>query len=106
MRTVTEQYSTGMDNLVNIVANYDTQISEYQVNVNIYSYMLTSDNAVKQRDKYISGIQTNGFENFFQFSIRADGSIRLKHIVQPNGVLPQWLMRMGLTMSLSKALQK
>ncbi len=106
MRTVTEQYSTGMDNLVNIVANYDTQISDYQVNVNIYSYMLTSDNAVKQRDKYISGIQTNGFENFFQFSIRADGSIRLKHIVQPNGVLPQWLMRMGLTMSLSKALQK
>ena len=45
-------------------------------------------------------------KNFFQFSIRADGSIRLKHIVQPNGVLPQWLMRMGLTMSLSKALQK
>jgi len=106
MRTVTEQYSTGMDDLTNMLASFDIQKSEKQVNVNVCSYMLTHDNAIVQRDKYISGIQTNGFENRYTFSITPDGTIKLRHVIQPNGVLPQWLMRMGLTMTLSKSLQQ
>lgn len=106
MRTATEQYSTGMDNLTNMLAGFEIQKSEKQVNVNIRSYMLTHDNRVIQRDKYISGIQTNGFENRYTFSITPDGTIKLRHVVQPNGVLPQWLMRMGLTMTLSKSLEQ
>lgn len=106
MRTVTEQYSTGMDDLTNVLASFDTQKSEKQVNVNVCSYMLTHDNAIVQRDKYISGIQTNGFENRYTYSITPDGTIKLKHVIQPNGALPQWLLRMGLTMTLSKSLQQ
>ena len=106
MRTVTEQYSTGMDNLTNLLAGFDIQKSEKQVNVNVCSYMLTHDNKIVQRDKYVSGIQTNGFENRYTYSITPDGTIKLRHVIQPNGVLPQWLMRMGLTMTLSKSLEQ
>lgn len=106
MRTITEQYSTGMDDLTNMLASFDIQKSEKQVNVNVCSYMLTHDNAIVQRDKYISGIQTNGFENRYTFSITPDGTIKLRHVIQPNGALPQWLLRMGLTMTLSKSLQQ
>lgn len=106
MRTVTEQYTYGMDGLVNFPVSFDVQQDQKQVNVNIRSYMLTPDRIAVQRDKYISGVQTNGFENLFNFGITSDGTIRLKHIVLPQGQLPQWLMRMGLVMTLAKDLQQ
>lgn len=104
--TATEQYSYGMDDLVNMPVAFDVQKSDQEVNVNIRSYMLTRDKSVVKKDKYISGVQTNGFENIYAYRISPDGIIRLSHSVLPSGNLPKWLFRMGLTMTLAKDLHR
>lgn len=105
-KTATEQYSHGMNDLSHLPVSFEVSQTNGCVHVNTRSYMLTRNKEMSQKDKYISGVQTNGFENQLDYSIRADGVITLTHAVRPGGNLPNWLMRMGLTMTLSKELQQ
>lgn len=102
MRTATEQYSYGMHDLVNILADFNVNQTRNKAVIQIRSYMLNRDQDKVQRDKYISGVQTNGFESIYNYEIDADGKITLSHSVLPQGRLPQWLMRIGLTTEISK----
>lgn len=97
MKTVTEQYSHGMHDLVNVLASFDVSQAEGKVIVRVRSYMLNRDQEKVQRDKYISGVQANGFENIYNYEIYPDGRVAIAHTVLPQGRLPQWLMRIGLS---------
>lgn len=105
MRTVTEQYSHGMHDLVNIPVSFNVSQTENKAIVQIRSYMLNRNQEKVQRDKYISGVQTNGFENIYNYEIYPNGEILLSHSILPQGSLPQWLMRIGLTTEISKDFQ-
>ncbi len=97
MRTATEQYSHGMNNLVNLPVDFHCSRTAHKAVVQVRSYMLNRNLDRVQRDKYISGVQTNGFENIYKYEISPDGSILLSHTILPQGRLPQWLMRIGLS---------
>ncbi len=101
MRTATEQYSHGMDNLVNVLVDFDSSHTEGKAVVEVRSYMLNRNIDMVQRDKYISGVQANGFENIYKYEIFPDGNIVLSHTILPQGRLPQWLLRVGLTAEIS-----
>lgn len=105
MRTVTEQYSYGMHDLVNVLISFSVSQTEKKIIVHIRSYMLNRNQEQGQRDKYISGVQTNGFENIYNYEIYPDGKISLSHSILPQGRLPQWLMRIGLTTEISSDFQ-
>lgn len=105
MKTVTEQYSHGMHDLVNVLASFHTTAMENKIIIQVRSYMLNKNQSRTQRDKYISGIQANGFENIYKYEIYPDGEIVLSHIINPQGKLPQWLMRIGLKMEISNEFQ-
>ena len=105
MRTVTEQYSHGMHDLVNVLASFDKIVMEDKMIINVRSYMLNKNHNRTQRDKYISGIQANGFENIYKYEIYPDGEIVISHTINPQGRLPQWLMRIGLRMEISNEFQ-
>lgn len=105
MRTVTEQYSHGMHDLVNVLASFDARQIDNKMIVNVRSYMLSRDQEKVQRDKYISGVQTNGFENIYKYEIFPNGEITLSHSILPQGRLPQWLMRIGLCTEISDDFQ-
>ena len=91
MRTVTEQYSHGMHDLVNVLASFDARQIDNKIIVNVRSYMLNRDQEKVQRDKYISGVQTNGFENIYKYEIFPNGEITLSHSILPQGRMPQWV---------------
>ncbi len=101
MRTATEQYSHGMDDLVNVLVDFDSAHTDGKAVVEVRSYMLNRNIDHVQRDKYISGVQANGFENIYRYEISADGEIVLSHTILPQGRLPQWLLRVGLTTEIS-----
>lgn len=101
-RTASEQYSKDMHTLHHLPVDFQVQESEHQINVYSRSYMLTMEESVMHHQKNMPNRQTNGFENIYRFAITADGHIQIHHTVKPNGILPQWLFRMGLTMSLTK----
>lgn len=100
MRTVNEQYSFGMDRLNDVMVSFSYDRSQDVINVQSRSYKLTPDESYGQRDKYISGVQLNGFENIYKYTVKNTGEIFINHTVLPQGKLPQWLMRVGLTMNI------
>ncbi len=102
MRTATEQYSHGMDNLVNVLVDFDAVKTDRKAVVEVRSYMLNRNLDQVQRDKYISGVQANGFENIYKYEIDPEGEITLNHTILPQGNLPLWLLRIGLTTEIAE----
>lgn len=101
MRTVSEQYSFGMDDLVNVPVSFSVKDIGNKTIVEIRTYMLCKEKKHIQLDKYISGVQTNGFENIYKYEVYPNGEIAISHSILPQGNLPQWLMRIGLTVQIS-----
>lgn len=66
----------------------------------------TANSAKEKKDLYIWGVQSNGFESLYAYTITGDGEIRLRHTVLPQGRLPLWLPRIGLTLTLDKSLDQ
>lgn len=57
-----------------------------------------------------NSLSTNGtdnrFENDWHWVVNSDGTVTVHHKVKPMGKMPQWLPRIGVTMSLDKSLSK
>lgn len=47
-------------------------------------------------------MQTNGFENIYKYEVYSNGEIAISHSILPQGNLPQWLLRIGLTTQISE----
>ena len=60
----------------------------------------------KQLDAYISGRSYSGFEESYRWIVAGDGTLTLHHKVNPQGSMPAWLPRMGLTLMLDKSLDR
>ena len=60
----------------------------------------------KQLDAYISGRSYSGFEESYRWIVAGDGTLTLHHKVNPQGSMPAWLPRMGLTLMLDKSLDQ
>ena len=102
----TEFYSTGIDTLIHIplaVEGYEVDGKAY---VNIREISLTGSSTMEKKDLYIWGMQTNGFENLYAYTITGDGEITIRHTVLPQGRMPLWLPRIGLSMVLDKSLNR
>ena len=101
----TEFYSLGIDNLINYPLYMEIHnVGNSSVRLNIRNLSLIGGNAREMRDLYIWGLQSNGFENLYSYFISPDGEINLSHTVLPQGKMPLWLPRIGLTMTLDKSL--
>ena len=59
-----------------------------------------------QLDAYISGRSYNGFDETYSWRVFGDGTLTLDHKVHPQGQMPAWLPRIGLTLSLDKSLRE
>ncbi|MDR3195169.1 MAG: glycoside hydrolase family 2, partial [Tannerella sp.] len=49
---------------------------------------------------------SNGFENLYAYTIAGDGEIKLRHTILPQGRMPLWLPRIGITLTLDKSLNR
>ncbi|MDR3261279.1 MAG: DUF4981 domain-containing protein [Tannerella sp.] len=102
----TEFYSSGLNHLTHFPMSVEAYTLEGKAYINIREVCLMGDNASEKRDLYISGEQYNGFENLYAYAITGDGEITLHHTVLPQGHMPLWLPRIGLTMTLDKRLNQ
>ena len=100
----TEYYSSGLDTLTFYPMSVECKEVNGKVYFDVREICLTgSSNKLEKRDLYISGVQFNGFENLYSYVISADGVLNLHHKVIPQGNMPLWLPRIGLTMTLGKS---
>ncbi|MDR2921296.1 MAG: DUF4981 domain-containing protein [Tannerella sp.] len=102
----TEYYSAGVDKLTHWPMSTDAYEQDGKVYVYIREITLTGNGSVENLDQYIRGRQINGFENLYTYIIAPDGEISLHHTIYPQGRMPLWLPRIGLTMTLDKSLNQ
>ena len=55
-------------------------------------------------ENYLRSRGLAAFESIYRYRIDADGTISVKHYLNPQGQMPQWLPRIGLTLSLDSGL--
>lgn len=101
-----EYYSTGIDKLNHYPISVDAQLIEGKALIRVREICLTGNSAVEKKDLYIWGAQSNGFENMYTYMIAGDGQIVLQHTLLPQGRLPLWLPRIGMTLTLDERLNQ
>jgi len=100
----TEYYSNGLDTLTFYPMSVECKEVNGKVYVDVREVCLTGSSKNKEKkDLYIWGVQINGFENLYSYVISRDGAINLNHKVIPQGNMPLWLPRIGLTLTLAKS---
>jgi beta-galactosidase len=102
----TEYYSLGVDKFVTYPISLDVSKQEDKVYVQARCISLMGKEGTANLDRYIRGRSVNGFENLYTYIITPDGEITLRHTVYPQGKMPLWLPRIGLTMTLDKSLEQ
>jgi len=85
----------------------------YDAGVDSPSYVPVSVDCRKAGEKTVVDVRElvalgkggTGFENRCRYVISGDGLITLHHVVVPDGNMPSWLPRIGLTFSLDNSLE-
>ena len=101
-------YSAGLDKLNLIPVSVQAREAGDDVLVEVRDLSLLGRGGMRdaQLDAYISGRSYNGFDETFSWRVFGDGTLVLDHKVHPQGQMPAWLPRIGLTLSLDKSLRE
>ncbi|NDV84638.1 glycoside hydrolase family 2 TIM barrel-domain containing protein [Bacteroides sp. 51] len=100
----TEMYSTGIDTRQRHLTAFTAEEVNGRVHINVTSAELMGADGKEKKDLYIEGVQCNGILNTYQYIIHGDGTIEITHNLKPEGKMPLWLPRVGLTLTVNDAL--
>ena len=98
-------YAAGLDRMAALPIEVNVREAGDDVVVEVRDLALLGSED-KQLDAYISGRSYSGFEESYRWTIAGDGTLTLHHKVNPQGSMPLWLPRLGLTLSLDKSLDQ
>ena len=101
-------YAAGLDKLNIIPVSVQAREAGDDVLVEVRDLSMPGRGSMRdaQLDAYIMGRSYNGFDETFRWRIFGDGTLTLEHKVHPQGQMPAWLPRLGLTLSLDKSLRE
>lgn len=98
----TEMYSAGVDKLMHQPISFSHKQIDNRVYVYITDIELMGSGGKEKKDLYIEGVQCNGIKNEYEFVIDADGQMEIKHKLSPEGRMPLWLPRIGISFVMNK----
>ncbi|MBO7419067.1 MAG: DUF4981 domain-containing protein [Bacteroidaceae bacterium] len=99
-------YEAGLDHLTYVPLQIEAEAVDGKAYVKVRNFTQFGSVATSRQDSYIFGAQYNGYEENYLFVIHRDGSLTLKHELTPQGKMPLWLPRVGLTLTLDNAMQQ
>ncbi len=102
----TEMYSAGVNSLVHQLLGFEVGKTDRNVRIHIEDISLFGRSELSKLDQYVTGIQSKGIRSECDLTISGDGKIILRHTLTPEGRMPQWFPRIGLTMTLDKSLNR
>ena len=95
----------GLDRMSAIPIRVEAREAGDEVVIDVRDLAVTGYDNV-QLDAYISGNTYNGFDETWSWRVAGDGSLTVHHKVYPQGNMPAWLPRMGVTLMLDKSLNQ
>ena len=106
MQLATVYYHANLDHLTYTPLQVEAQMLDGNVYMRVRDFMQFGSPTMARQDSYIFGAQYNGYEENYLYVIHPDGSVTLTHELTPQGSMPMWLPRVGLTLTLDKSLQQ
>ena len=102
---VSMYYSYGIDDLSYVPVKVNAREAGNAVVIEVREDVLfkRSMSGMSQRDLYIFGHTAPGIESIYRYTVYGDGTIQMHHVVNPQGNMPLWFPRVGVTMSLDGA---
>lgn len=100
----TEMYSTGIDCLTHQPLSFSVSETAGTVHVRIVDIELIDKGEKEKKDLYIEGVRNNGIISQYDYIINGEGTIEIHHILKPEGQMPLWFPRVGLTLTVNDAL--
>ena len=102
---VSMYYSYGIDELLYVPVSVQAKEAGNSVVIDVRENVLFKRvmSLMSQRDLYIFGRTSPGIENMYRYTVYGDGTIEMAHIVNPQGNMPLWFPRVGVTMSFDGA---
>ncbi len=97
-------YTAGLDNVGFNPMSVNARAVDGSVYVDVREIALFGTGKEQQLDAYVFGRSNDGIESIYSYRIDADGTITVHHHINPQGEMPAWLPRIGVTMSLNGAL--
>jgi beta-galactosidase len=103
----TDYYSSGIHFLKNKPLEVRAMEADGKAVIYIRELTLTHGGEKKYTisDRYRIGLTLSGFESIYEYHFYKDGSVVIKHKVQPHGTMPQFLPRIGVSLMLAPQLQ-
>ncbi len=96
-------YAAGLDRIRLVPVRVNAREADGSVLVEVRDLSVLGSN-MTQLDAYISGMSYNGFEEMHLYRIDGAGTLTVEHTVRPQGNMPAWLPRVGVTMGLKRDL--
>ena len=106
MQLATIYYASNLDHLTYTPLQVEANEVDGKVYIKVRDFMQFGSPTVARQDSYIFGAQYNGYEENYLYVIHPDGTLTVNHELTPQGSMPMWLPRIGLTMTLDKSLQQ
>lgn len=98
-------YASGLDRLSHIPSSVRiAHSSDELVVIEAREIVLLGTQAGGQSVQFGSAGSFNGFESVYTYTVRPDGSLTVDHRVRPQGNMPGWFPRIGLSLCLDKTL--
>lgn len=99
-------YAAGLDNLGHALASVNVREFEGGAAVDVRELVLLDggQGETRQLDQYIRGMSFDGFESTWRYIVYGDGTMTVRHIIKPQGTMPAWLPRIGVTFGLDGSL--
>ena len=97
-------YAAGLDRLNTMTVSVSPREAGNAVILDVREVVTMGAAQSRQLDAYIMGTSYNGFESMYSYRIEGDGTLTLEHTLRPQGTMPSWLPRIGLTMDVNDSL--
>ena len=97
-------YSAGLDKIGYIPASVNVRLADGSAYIDVRELALFGASTERQLDAYIFGRASTGVESIYSYKIDADGTVTVHHLVNPQGEMPAWLPRIGVSMSIDGSL--
>ena len=101
-----EMYSLGIDKMIHQPLTFDVEKNDHEVYVRIKDLNLFGLGEKGKTDLYIEGIRNSGIRNQYEFVISGNGTMTIHHRLRPEGAMPLWFPRVGISAMLDKSLNQ